>query len=176
MHIFINQVFAAITGNDMNAAVRAMRKSTEKVILSKCEFAIFEAGKAIPEGYRQATVMEVAAMYRNDPSFRKELNEEKGWAMVDKRGISHKEDVEILEDGSLVKISRDKAYSLPPERRAKYYKGSGQAIVCCYDYGGKFMSLDISTDHDSSGRFRVAYVKDESAAHSKAIKSVARSR
>jgi hypothetical protein len=37
------------------------------------------------------------------------------------------------------------------------------------------MSLDISTDNDGSGKFRVAYVKDENA-KSKDIKSAARSR
>ena len=160
----------------MNAAVRTMRKDTEKVILSKCDFAIFEAKKAIPEGYRQATAIEVAAMYRNDPSFRKELKEEKGWAIIDKKGLGHEGDMEILENGSFVKIDRDKADSLPPERHAKYYKGAGQAIVCCYDYAGKFMSFDISTDHDSSGKFRVAYVRDVNAPQSKAVKAAARSR
>ena len=159
----------------MNAAVRTMRKDTEKVFLSKCDFAIFEAKKAVPEGHRQATVTEIAAMYRNDPAFRKELKEEKGWTIVDKKGLGHEGDMEILEDGSLVKMDRDKADSLPPERHAKYYKGAGQAIVCCSDYEGRFMSLDISTDHDSSGKFRVAYVRDGNAPQSKAVKTAARS-
>ena len=161
----------------MNAAVRTMRKNTDRVILSERSFAIFEAEKAIPEGHRQATVMEVAAMYRNDPSFRKELKEEKGWAIVDKKGLGREGDMEILEDGALVNLDRSKADSLPPERHAKYYKGAGLAIVCCNDYAGEFMSLDISTDNDGSGKFRVAYVKDEkNAAKPNAIKSAARSR
>ncbi|MCL5786925.1 MAG: hypothetical protein M1520_01845 [Candidatus Marsarchaeota archaeon] len=160
----------------MNAAVRTMRKNTEKVVLSKCDFAIFEAKKAIPEGHRQATVSEVAVMYRNDPSFRKEIREENGWVIVDKKGLGREGDMEILEDGSLVNMDRNKADSLPPERHAKYYKGAGQAIVCCSDYAGKFMSFDISTDHDSSGKFRVAYVRDVNAPQSKAVKAAARSR
>ena len=161
----------------MNAAVRTMRKDTDKVILSERSFAIFEAKKAIPEGHRQATVVEVAAMYRNDPSFRKELKEENGWVIVDKKGLGREGDMEILEDGSFVNMDRNKADSLPPERHAKYYKGAGLAIVCCSDYAGEFMSLDISTDHDSTGKFRVAYVKEvKNTTKPDGIKSAARSR
>ncbi len=97
--------------------------------------------------------------------------------IVDEKGLGREGDMEILEDGSFVNRDRNNADSLPPERHAKYYKGAGLAIVCCSDYAGEFMSLDISTDHDSSGKFRVAYVKDgKNAAKPNAIKSAARNR
>ena len=116
------------------------------------------------KGFRLATLNEVISRYTHNSDFRKELDESKGWAVVDYNSTLKEGNCELFENGTFRPV-RDNAYDkLPGSKRGHIYNnGPGHVIVCCAEFIGDDRRLEISTNPKSHAPIpmRFAYVEDK---------------
>lgn len=144
----------------MERILRQPLAETAKIFLTGKSVRSSEAAIAIPEGFRQATLDEVALRFRNDGDFRKELTNI-DWVWVAQKGLSSSKYHLINESGAFVKIDKDTFYAMPTEERAYHYSGKGAVAVmgsCMESTWGLDVSADASLDIA-----RVAYVRSGDA-------------
>ncbi len=118
---------------------------TNQVFISTRKVMAQAAQIAVPEGYRQATLKEVAFRYKHDEEFRATLSKCCAW--VDKRGLDTDDYHQVHNDGTMTKVDADTYLTLPAGSRAFLRQG------------GMYVTATCNTDADE-GRLLVDAIRD----------------
>lgn len=139
-----------ITKNRLLTDANQVFISTRKVMAQAAQI-------AVPEGYRQATLNEVAFRYKHDEEFRAALSKCCSW--VDKRGLGTDEYHQIHNDGTMTKVDADTYLTLPVGSRAFLRQGGMYVTVTC-STGSEEGRLLADAMRDGAELANVAYVKN----------------
>jgi hypothetical protein len=146
------------------ARLRSLREAVDvvPVVLSDRSAYQFDIDRAVPKGFRPATLEEVVLNWRHNPKFGQELGKVlQLWTATMRLPGTHEH--EISDDGTLISLrnDRDRFLQLPPERAVFLHPNGSNSrrLAVGVGLGSGARILEVAVNLPSTVKLRVACVK-----------------